>query len=144
MTRSLKHCAIGFVAGFLVAAFILVFFGVLQPHQDLNQLEREQQARALMLVVCLAGGTGVFAMLFATTRISQFWPLFLIVFGVMSMIPFWQHKDGSWLPLGTPYVNFGYQSLDAIILFVHVIISSIVAAIIQQVLPMLRRPDSSK
>jgi hypothetical protein len=143
MMRYLKHLVIGFVAGYLVAAFILVFLGVLQPHNDLNQPERDQQAYALMLVFCLACVAGVFAMVFATTRISQFWLLFMIVFGVMSVIPFWPLKNGSLLPLGTPYVNFGYRSADSILLLVHVIIAMAIAAIIHWVLPLLRRHESA-
>lgn len=144
--RHLKHLGIGFAAGFLVAAFTLVFLGLLPSHNDLNTLERHQQARALVLAFFLACGTGVFAMLFATARISKFWPLFFIIFGAMALIPFWKykHNGGTFLPLGTPYVNFGYQSNDTIILIIHVVIASILAAIIQQVLPMLRRTDSSK
>ena len=127
----LKRAAIGFVAGFIVALFVLVFTGALLPyaHRDLSLTEIEQQAWSLWLAFYIACGAAVFAMIFGRVHLSRFWLWFVLAFGIICVIPFWPYKDGSLLPYGTPYVNFGFQTGDAIILAIHVSIALAVAAI---------------
>lgn len=143
MMQSLKHFVIGFAAGFLIAGFVLAFLGYLKLHPDLNQLERLQERQAELVVLCFACVSGVFAMCFATRRISRYWLWFTVVFGVISAIPFWENKDGSLLPFATPYVNFGYQTIDGIVLGMHVVISMLVAAVVHWAWLRTRRNDNT-
>jgi hypothetical protein len=138
---TLKRGVIGFVAGFVVACFVLVFNGTLPagPSNDLNALEIDQQTRSLWMAFYIAIGIAVLTMIAGRVRLSQFWLWFVLAFGVICVVPFWPHKDGSLLPFATPYVNFGFHATDAIILSVHVSIALAVAAIIQWIWPMMKQ-----
>jgi hypothetical protein len=81
----------------------------------------------------------VVAVVAAWLRLSTFWLWFCIAFGVICAIPFWPHKDGSLLPLATPYVNFGFRAADAILLAVHVGVALAVAAAIHWLWPQCRK-----
>ena len=135
----LKRGTIGFVAGFIVVVFALVFLGMLLPHNDLSQPELDQQSRSLWIAFCIACGTGIASTLIGKRPVSRYWLWFCVAFGLICVIPFWPHKGNGLLPFGTPYVNFGFHSGDAIILAVHVSIALTVAAIIHWLWPMVRR-----
>lgn len=143
MTKSifnlLQRSAIGFAAGFIVACFVLVFLGELPPHNDLSQPELDQQSRSLWLAFYIACGVAVFVAVAGRLRISKFWLWFFVAFGVICIIPFWPHKDGSLLPLATPYVNFGFHVADAVLLAIHIGIALAVSAAIHWVWPQVQK-----
>lgn len=135
----LKRGAVGFVAGIIVAWLALTFFGFLHGHNDLSQPELDQEYRGRWIVLYIACGASVFAMIVGRSHVSKYWLWFMIAFAVICVIPFWPHKNGALLPFATPYVNFGFQTADALILAVHVSIALVVAAIIHWVWPVLRQ-----
>jgi hypothetical protein len=68
------------------------------------------------------------AMLVGGTRISRYWLCFCVTWGVICVVPFWPHKDGSLLPLGTPYVNFGGTRGVGVLLAMHTLSAALIAA----------------
>ena len=135
----LKRGAIGFVAGIIVAWLALTFLGLLHGHSDLSITELDQEHRGRRIVLYIACGAAVFAMIVGRIHVSKYWLWFTIAFGVICVIPFWPHKNGLLLPFATPYVNFGFETADAIILALHVSIALAVAAKIHWEWPVFRR-----
>jgi hypothetical protein len=122
-----KRGAIGFIAGLIVAWFVLLFLGVLHGHTDLSLPALEQEYRGRWILFYIACGTAVFAMIGGKIRISKFWKYFIVVFGVIALIPAWPSKSGTLLPLGTPYVNWGFETSDLYLLAVHASIAFAIA-----------------
>lgn len=137
----LTRGVIGFVAGFVVACFALVFLGILppQPHTDLSQPEIEQQGRALWMALYVACGVGLVSIAIGQIRLSRFWLWFVMVFGITCVVPFWPHKDGSFLPFATPYVNFGFHMEHVWMLVAQLVIAFGGAAMVQWGWPRLTR-----
>ncbi len=123
------RCVIGFFAGFIVACFVLVFIGVLPPHlqRDLNTIGIAQQIRSIWLAFYIACAVAVFSMIFGRIQLSTYWFWFVIAFGLTCIIPVWPHKSGWFLPLATPYVNFGFEAIHLLMLAVQIVIPFVVA-----------------
>lgn len=136
---SLIRGVVGFVAGIILAWLALMFLGLLHGHNDLNQSELDEERRGQWLALYIACGAAAFAMIGGRHHVSKYWLWFTMAFGVISIIPFWPHKDGSLLPFATPYVNSGFQTANAIILALHVSIALAIAAMIHWSWPMLRK-----
>lgn len=131
--NQLKRAAIGFVAGLVVAWFVLLFFGQLRGHNDLSQRELDQEIGAIWLALYIACGIAVVAVAAGRLRLPRFWLWFCLAFGVLCVIPFWPHKDGGLLPLATPYVNADFQSADAVSLTIHIAVALVIAASMNRV-----------
>jgi len=131
---TLTRGVIGFVAGFFVACFVLVFLGMLPPHhhRDLSEPEIEQQAHALWTALYMACGVGGLSMFLGRIHISRFWLWFVVAFGLTCLVPFWPHKGGLMLPFATPYVNFGFQREHVWMLSAQIVIALAIAAIVQR------------
>lgn len=141
ITASLIRGVIGFIAGGIFSSFVLVFSGHLPTGhaRDLNTAEIERQSQSLWLLFYIAVASGLVAMMFGRIRLSKFWLWFVVAFGIICVIPFWPHKDGSLLPFATPYVNFGFQSGDALVLMIHVSAAVLLAGIIHWLWPKWRQ-----
>ncbi len=127
--------AIGFFAGLLLGIFSLLFLGVLHGHHDLNQPDLELERRYEWLVVGIACTVAMLAMSAGQYRLSRFWMWFFVAFGMICAIPWWPFKDGSLLPLGTPYVNGGFAWSKAALLGIHTSIAVLIAAVIHRLRP---------
>ena len=132
----LQRAAIGFVAGLVVACFVLVFVGQLPPHSDLSERELDQQAHALWLALYIACGMAVITVAAGRLRIPRFWLWFCLAFGVLCIIPFWPSKSGL-LPLATPYVNSGFRTADAILMAIHITAAVAIAASLNRLWPLM-------
>lgn len=134
-----KRGPIGFVAGLVVAEFSLTFLGVLHGHSDLSQVELEQEYWGLRVALYIACGFAVFAMLAGKRRVSIFRLEFSVAFAIICGIPCWPDKSGGLLPFGTPYVNFGFEPADAILLAIHVSLALALATLVHWFWPLLRK-----
>ena len=129
----------GFAAGWIVSWFALTFLGMLQDFYNLtaNSIHRQHQAEWIQFYI--ACGSAVFSMLLGKIQVPKYCLWFCIAFAVICVIPFWPHKGGGFLlPYGTPYVNFGFHTRDAILLIVHISIAAVVPAIIQWLWPIVQ------
>ncbi len=127
--KFVKNAAVGFVAGFVVACFVLCFLGKLPLHNDLNQLGLDEQSRSLLLACCFGCGVALLAAFAPRLKCSRFWLWFCVAFGIICLVPFWPGKDGSLLPLATPYLNYGFRAADTVLLAIHMGMALCLAAL---------------
>ena len=83
------------------------------PSSDLNLIELERSRHSIDIAYYVAGAFALIAMVLGRLRVSRFWLLFCIAFGVICLVPFWPGKYGTWQPFGTPYVysTFGGEKV---------------------------------
>jgi hypothetical protein len=123
--------AVGFICGFIVAEFVLVFLGVSHGHWDLSATELEQEYRALRIALWISVAVSGLSVLAGGIRVPRFLITFVVVFGAICVLPFWPNpKSGGLAPFGTPYVNWGYCDRDAELLACHVALTLLVTGLI--------------
>jgi hypothetical protein len=124
---ALKRAVVGFVAGFVIAFFVLTFTGALPTeYPDATQPEIDQFHRSLWLAVYIAAAIAVVGVFAGKKSVPIFWLGFVIAFGIICLIPWWPDKSGRHYPLGAVYVNEKPWH-HASVLVVHVGISLAIA-----------------
>ena len=135
----LARGVLGFVAGFIVAIFMLIFLGASHGHWDLSARELEQEYRAQRIALLFAAGTALLAMATGRIRVPRFLAVFVVIFGLIAVIPFWHcEKTSGFLPFGTPYINGGYSHADAIQLACHTGVAIVLAGAYESVRRVIR------
>ncbi|QDT63803.1 hypothetical protein [Calycomorphotria hydatis] len=124
--------AVGFFVGVVLAYYFLVFTGALIPHSDLNSSEIVRNRNAYRLVLLFGLVFSIPAAVLSHRKVSRFWLWFVLAFGAICVLPCLPFKGGVLLPLGTPYVNYGFQRLDLVILIFHVLLSLGIASAIDR------------
>src|SRR5580698_3733636 len=92
----IARAMIGAVAGFFIGPISLAFLYCGEPPVPMGYLRAS---------VCLAVTLGALICSVAGKRsVPVFWAYFVVAFGAIALIPWWEGKDGSRYPLATAYV----------------------------------------
>lgn len=134
--KALERAVVGFGAGFVLACYGLVGFGVprFAPWRDVSHPEIDETVRACWIALSVSINVAVVAVTAGRIRVSLYWFWLAVAFGVTGAIPFWPHKDGSLLPLATAYLNSGLPREPIgllVLLAAHLVVACGLAALLQ-------------
>jgi hypothetical protein len=128
----LKRGVVGFVAGWIVACFVLTLLGaaLMVPASELSILGIENRNRALWIATVVALVLSLIVMVLGRTGVSRFWFWFAVAYGITCVVPTSRHEGGHLLPFVTPYLNFGIRAVDVWLVVAQFVISAGIAALL--------------
>ena len=144
ITKSVALFVLRPVSGFVVGFGAIFFCFVVVGAYDLVEIEFngvQLAHRQWVRSVCTWTGVGCafVTSLFGGLRIPRYFLVFTLVFALISILPIIPHKGrGLPLPVATPYVNFGGETITIAQLFVHVAVALFTSYFICR---LIRKPD---
>jgi hypothetical protein len=128
----LKRGLVGFVAGFIVAYFVLTLLGApLRVHSsELSIFEIANQKRALRIATGVGLGLSLLMLIFGRIGVSRFWFWFAVAYGLTCVVPSYRYKGSHLLPFITPFLNFGVRRDDAWLVVAQFAIAAGIAALL--------------
>lgn len=119
-TPGVRLC-IGIVAGAVVGVLLAAMLDRREPPVPLSSI--------LIPVSAGAAIGGFLALLAGGRRVSIFWPYLVVVFGLITIMPWWWYeKTASYLPLGAIYVNRARPEVMLRVFVPHLLVSLVLAS----------------
>lgn len=128
----LKRGVVGFVAGFIVACFVLTLLGapLRVPSSELSIFGIEHQNRAFRIATGVGLGLSLLMMLFGRTSVSRYWFWFAVAYGLTCVVPSYRINGSHPLPFITPFLNFGVRREEVWLIAAQLLIAAGIAALL--------------